>query len=175
MLAELQDDLKVARKGWLSLIIALLLVRPLGAVLWIRIYCWLESHRLPTFVAYRALRHLYGLGMNHGCEIGGGLYLPHPFGVGFGAGTKVGKRASIYGMVRFLGARGEAPCVGDDLFAGDGARFVGGVSIGNHTSVGAGAIVTKSFGDNLVVAGNPAKVIRQRARKASGRAKEPKS
>ena len=36
-----------------------------------------------------------------------------------------------------------------------------GVSLGDHTIVGAGSVVTKSFQEgNCVIAGNPAKVIR---------------
>lgn len=34
------------------------------------------------------------------------------------------------------------------------------VTLGNNVIVGAGAVVTKSFPDNVVIAGNPAKVIR---------------
>lgn len=33
------------------------------------------------------------------------------------------------------------------------------VTIGDNCIIGAGSIVTKSFGSNLVIAGNPAKVI----------------
>ena len=36
-----------------------------------------------------------------------------------------------------------------------------GVTLGNHTIVGAGSIVTKSFSEgNCIIAGNPAKKIR---------------
>ncbi|MDN5091633.1 hypothetical protein [Aliarcobacter butzleri] len=35
------------------------------------------------------------------------------------------------------------------------------VSIGNNVIIGAGSIVTKSFPSNCVIAGNPAKIIRE--------------
>jgi acetyltransferase-like isoleucine patch superfamily enzyme len=35
-----------------------------------------------------------------------------------------------------------------------------GIELGDHVVVAAGAVVTKSFGPNLVIGGNPAKVIR---------------
>nr|WP_305075975.1 hypothetical protein [Microbulbifer sp. YPW1] len=40
-----------------------------------------------------------------------------------------------------------------------GTPFVG-VTLGNHVVAASGAVVTKSFGDKVVIAGNPAKVIR---------------
>ncbi|GAF37842.1 maltose O-acetyltransferase [Lentilactobacillus farraginis DSM 18382 = JCM 14108] len=36
-----------------------------------------------------------------------------------------------------------------------------GVTLGNNVIVGANSTVTKSFGDNLIIAGNPARVIRE--------------
>ncbi|EHC6546665.1 sugar O-acetyltransferase, partial [Listeria monocytogenes] len=35
-----------------------------------------------------------------------------------------------------------------------------GVKLGNNVVVASGAVVTKSFPDNVVVAGNPARVIK---------------
>jgi maltose O-acetyltransferase len=36
-----------------------------------------------------------------------------------------------------------------------------GVALGNNVVVASGAVVTKSFGGNVVLAGNPAKVIKR--------------
>jgi maltose O-acetyltransferase len=33
--------------------------------------------------------------------------------------------------------------------------------LGNNVIVAAGSVVTKSFGDNVVIGGNPARVIRE--------------
>ncbi|WP_372756418.1 NeuD/PglB/VioB family sugar acetyltransferase [Mariniflexile sp.] len=43
-----------------------------------------------------------------------------------------------------------------------GAKIIENVKIGNNTVVGAGALVLKSFGDNEIVYGSPAKSIRSR-------------
>lgn len=44
----------------------------------------------------------------------------------------------------------------------DETDILPGVHLGNHTIVGAGAVVAKSFPDeNCIVAGNPAKVIKK--------------
>ena len=45
--------------------------------------------------------------------------------------------------------------IGDNFWAG---RIV---TLGDNVVVGAGAVVTKSFGDNVVLAGNPARIIKE--------------
>ena len=49
----------------------------------------------------------------------------------------------------------------DDVYIGAGAIILGGVTIGSGSTVGAGSVVTKSVPERVVVAGNPAKVIRK--------------
>ena len=51
--------------------------------------------------------------------------------------------------------------IGKNCFIGVGALIMPGVSIGDETVVGAGAVVTKSFPSNCIVAGNPARIIRE--------------
>ena len=51
--------------------------------------------------------------------------------------------------------------IGDNCWIGGGSIINPGVTLGNNVVVGSGSVVTKSFGDNVVIAGNPAKVIRQ--------------
>jgi len=50
--------------------------------------------------------------------------------------------------------------IGDDCWIGGHATINPGVTLGNNVVVAAGAVVTKSFGDNVVLAGVPARVIR---------------
>jgi acetyltransferase-like isoleucine patch superfamily enzyme len=49
--------------------------------------------------------------------------------------------------------------IGNNVYIGNSALIMPGVSIGNNVIIGAGSIVTKSITDGMVVAGNPAKVI----------------
>ena len=53
--------------------------------------------------------------------------------------------------------------IGNNVFVGVNAVVLPGVKIGDNSVVGAGAIVTKSVPANVVVAGNPARVISERA------------
>jgi maltose O-acetyltransferase len=50
--------------------------------------------------------------------------------------------------------------VASNVWLGGGAILLPGVSIGENTVVGAGAVVTKSLPANVVAVGNPARVIR---------------
>lgn len=47
----------------------------------------------------------------------------------------------------------------DNVWVGYGVKILKGVHLGENTIVAAGAVVTKSFGKNLIIGGNPAKVI----------------
>lgn len=64
------------------------------------------------------------------------------------------RRNGAYGQSRDI-------TIGDDAWIGGGAIICPGVTLGNNVIVGAGSVVTKSFGDNVVIAGNPARVIKQ--------------
>ncbi len=49
--------------------------------------------------------------------------------------------------------------IGDNVFLGMKSIVLMGAHIGNNTIVGAGSVVSGQFPDNVVIAGNPAKVI----------------
>lgn len=52
--------------------------------------------------------------------------------------------------------------IADDVWIGTRAIILPGVKIGKHSIIGAGAVVTKSFPENSIIGGNPAKLIRYR-------------
>ena len=51
--------------------------------------------------------------------------------------------------------------IGKRCFIAVGATILPGVTIGDEVIVGAGAVVTKSVPSNVIVAGNPARIIRE--------------
>ena len=52
--------------------------------------------------------------------------------------------------------------IGEKCWIGMNTVVLPGVILGNHTIVGAGSVVTKSFSEgNCIIAGNPAKLIRK--------------
>jgi maltose O-acetyltransferase len=50
--------------------------------------------------------------------------------------------------------------IGSDVWIGGGAILCPGVNLGDRVVVAAGAVVTKSFPSDVLIGGNPAKIIR---------------
>jgi acetyltransferase-like isoleucine patch superfamily enzyme len=50
--------------------------------------------------------------------------------------------------------------LGNDVFIGVNSVVLGNVTIGDNSIIGAGSIVTRDVPANVVVAGNPARIIR---------------
>jgi acetyltransferase-like isoleucine patch superfamily enzyme len=66
--------------------------------------------------------------------------------------------------------------IGDDVWIGSNVTVLDGVTIGPHSIIGAGAVVTKDVPANTIAAGNPARVLRSRAPEAdSGVSPQPAS
>ncbi|MFT8350741.1 sugar O-acetyltransferase [Clostridium saccharoperbutylacetonicum] len=51
--------------------------------------------------------------------------------------------------------------IGDNVWVGGSVVINPGVHIGNNVVIGSGSVVTKDIPDNVIVVGNPAKVIRE--------------
>jgi maltose O-acetyltransferase len=51
--------------------------------------------------------------------------------------------------------------IGNNVWVGAGALICPGVSIGNHSVIGAGSVVTKHVPENVVAAGNPCKILKR--------------
>ena len=55
---------------------------------------------------------------------------------------------------------GKPVTIGNDVWIGGNTTICPGVRIGNRTVIGAGSVVTKDIPDDVLAAGNPAKIIR---------------
>ena len=82
----------------------------------------------------------------------------NPHLVEIGSHCVIGFRSSILAHCPIRGALSAK--VGDFVWLGFGVTVLPGAKIGNNTIVGGGSVVTKEHPDNVILAGNPAKVIR---------------
>ena len=74
--------------------------------------------------------------------------------------TTVGHPLSPMGRRKHLGIA-KPVSIGNDVWIGGNVTILPGVKIGNNVVVGAGAVVTKDVPDNVVVAGVPAKIVKE--------------
>lgn len=58
------------------------------------------------------------------------------------------------------GFGGGAPILGDNVNIGANSCIIGNIHIGNNVIIGAGSVVVKDVPDNVVIVGNPARIIK---------------
>lgn len=118
-----------------------------------------------------------GYDLNKSTQMERGLNLDrvYPQGIHIGADTIITSRVTILshtliphvvtdsqGVTRthYTGELSET-FIGKSCVVGVGATIMAGVKVGDYSVVGAGAVVTKDVPDHCIVAGNPAKVIKE--------------
>ena len=92
-------------------------------------------------------------------QISGGFLIQHGFATIVTA-DRIGSNCKVMQQVT-IGYNGDkCPIIGDNVLICDGAKAIGGVTIGNNCIIGANAVVVKDVPSNSVVGGIPAKVIK---------------
>ena len=105
------------------------------------------------------------LGFSIGPNVfGPGLNIAHYGTIVVNGNAKVGKNCWIYPGAN-IGANTEGPTdvpvIGDNVYIGPGAKIFGRINIADNISIGANAVVTKSFiKPGVTIAGIPARVIK---------------
>jgi serine O-acetyltransferase len=119
---------------------------------------------LPELLTYLNIV-LFGLEVTPRCEIGPGIFFPHPSGTVVGA-WRIGANVTILQGVT-LGAKimdlgfdpALRPEVGNNVLLGAGAKILGGIHIGDNATVGANAVVVESVEAGSTVVGIPARKV----------------
>ena len=101
-----------------------------------------------------------------------------------GPGIRIGREALLGSFVEIFDSdfhdlhprrrRGGRPRMAaveleENVFIGDGVRILKGVTVGAHSVIGAGSVVTTAIPAGVIAAGNPARVIRELAGDESDR------
>lgn len=89
---------------------------------------------------------------------GPGLTIMHHGEIIINEQAVIGANALLHGgnCIGNNGTVGCVPEIGDNLDLGIGAKVIGNVKLGDNVTVGANAVVTKSFENNCTVVGIPA-------------------
>ena len=124
--------------------------------------------RLPFHLWFRSLS--VRLGFSIGPNIfGPGLAIVHYGLIVIDPTTRIGRNCRIHQGVHIGGAAQfvdpaelykYSPRIGDNAYLGPGAKLYGPIRLGDNVTVGANAVVTKSFEEaGLTLAGVPAAII----------------
>ncbi|KAB8298000.1 hypothetical protein EYC80_001773 [Monilinia laxa] len=94
-------------------------------------------------------------------KLGLGTNIEAPLFCTWGCNTFIGKNVYINRDVSIFDSAPVKIVIGNDCWIGGRAIIVAGVSIGNGSTVAAGAVVTSDVEPNCLVGGVPAKLIRR--------------
>lgn len=133
---------------------------------WYRLANWLYRHHIPFFpkLLWRTMYVLFNSSLPASCAIGKGTVLAYGgIGIVIHARAIIGRNCMIGQNTTIGGKSGwhEVPIIGDNVQISAGARILAPIRIGNNVIIGANAVVVKDVPDNCIVAGIPAKIIKE--------------
>ncbi|HSC57382.1 MAG TPA: DapH/DapD/GlmU-related protein, partial [Nitrospira sp.] len=131
-----------------------------------RIGHWCYLRRIPVIpqLAYYLIYLLCRAVIPMSAEIGAGVELAYGgLGIVLHERTKIGRYVTVGHDVTIGGRsrRWGVPVIGDRCVIGAGAKLLGPISIGDESVIGANAVVLDDVPPNSVMAGLPARVVRQ--------------
>lgn len=126
----------------------------------------LHERKIPIFpgLIMRVIRVIYSCELPYICKLGQGVIFKHNgLGVVVHPKAVIGNDTQVYQNVTIGGRHNRgAPVIGERVFIGAGACILGGVNIGDDSVIGANSVVISDVPPETVVAGVPAKVIKDR-------------
>jgi serine O-acetyltransferase len=110
-------------------------------------------------------RHLTGIEIHPGANIGKGLFIDHGAGVVIGETTEIGDNCTIYQGVT-LGGTGKDkgkrhPTLGNNVMVGCGAKVLGPFKVGDNAKIAAGAVVLDAVEAGATAVGVPARSVKK--------------
>jgi len=119
---------------------------------------------------------VFGCDFGVGVKIGGGLYVPHPFGIVVNADCKLGKNVTLLqGATLGISDPGQpgSPILEDGARVNAGAKLLGRITVGRAAVVGANAVVLRDVPEGRVAVGVPARILPEKPAPAAVKAVTP--
>ncbi len=122
---------------------------------------------IPYLVFYKVfVLWFLGVEIQHRAKIGSGLKMSHGVALVVHKSTTIGKNCSLR-QCTTIGNKTDADgnktagtVIGDNVDIGANVCIIGKLVIGSNSTIGAGSVVVKNVPEKVVVAGNPARILK---------------
>jgi serine O-acetyltransferase len=140
------------------------------SVILFRLAGWFHRHRLRPIsrLLYILNVVLFSADLAPGAEVGPGLAIPHPVGVGLAADAHLGEKVRLFMGVLVAGGANEDPSrdgfptIGNRCYIFSHSLVMGPVQIGDDAIIGANSLVLSSVPPGAIATGSPARFSRYR-------------
>ena len=136
------------------------------AIIFHRVSHWLFRHKLFFLARLNSqiARHLTGIEIHPGAQIGRRFVIDHGMGIVIGETTEIGDDCLIYHGVT-LGGTGKDhgkrhPTIGNNVLISCGAKVLGPFKVGDNARIAANAVVLSEVPEQATAVGIPAQVVR---------------
>lgn len=144
-----------------NIVEAIILYPGFHAIIFHRIanFCYRKKLYFLARLISQISRHITGIEIHPGAQIGKRLFIDHGMGVVIGETATIGNDCVIYHNST-LGGTGKDknkrhPDLGNNVMVGAGAKVLGPIKIGNNVKIGANSVVLKDVPNNTTVVGLP--------------------
>ncbi len=137
------------------------------AIIWHRPAHWLYQHNCKFLARWlsQLVRKRTGIEIHPGAKIGRRCFIDHGMGIVIGETAEVGDDCTIYHGSTLGGTGKETgkrhPTLGNDVMISAGAKVLGPFTVGDHSRIGAGAVVIEEVPPNCTVVGVPGRIVKR--------------
>jgi serine O-acetyltransferase len=126
-------------------------------------FLWKKEFKLAARWLSQFVRGVTGIEIHPGATIGRNFFIDHGMGVVIGETAEIGENVTLYHGVTLGGTSLDKvkrhPTIEDHVVIGAGAKVLGAITIGEHSRIGANAVVVKSTPPDSVIVGVPGQVV----------------